>query len=349
MDGVHPDLVIGPSTEIIAGNGRILTAGAIDCHVHLICPQIVDEALARRHHDADRRRHRPGRGHARPPRSRPGAWHLARDARRRWTRWPVNVAAARQGQHRLGRGAVGAAARPAPAGFKLHEDWGSTPGRDRRLPARRATRPGVQVALHTDTLNEAGFVETTLARDRRPVDPRVPHRGRGRRPRARHHHRRRRSPNVLPSSTNPTRPHTVNTLDEHLDMLMVCHHLNPAVPEDLAFAESRIRPSTIAAEDVLHDLGAISMIGSDSQAMGRIGEVVIRTWQTAHVMKRRRGALPGDGRGRQRPGPPLRRQVHDLPGDRARPRRARSARSRSASSPTSCSGSRRSSASARTW
>jgi urease subunit alpha len=138
---------------------------------------------------------------------------------------------------------------------------------------------------------------------------------------------------VLPSSTNPTRPHTVNTVDEHLDMLMVCHHLNPSVPEDLAFAESRIRPSTIAAEDVLHDLGAISMIGSDSQAMGRIGEVVIRTWQTAHVMKRRRGALPATG-GRQQPGPPLRRQVHDLPGGGPRPRaRGRLGRGRQARRP----------------
>ena len=183
--------------------------------------------------------------------------------------------------------------RAGASGFKLHEDWGTTPAAiDACLTVADAA--GVQAAIHTDTLNEAGFVESTLAAIARPGDPRLPHRGCGRRARAGHHHRRRRTRNVLPSSTNPTRPHTVNTLDEHLDMLMVCHHLNPSVPEDLAFAESRIRPSTIAAEDLLHDLGAISMIGSDAQAMGRVGEVVLRTWQTAHVMKRRRGFLPGE-------------------------------------------------------
>ena len=183
--------------------------------------------------------------------------------------------------------------RAGASGFKLHEDWGTTPGGDRRLPAPSPTPAGVQVAIHTDTLNEAGYVESTLA----AIGGRSIHSyhtegaGGGHAPDiitvASH-------ANVLPSSTNPTRPHTVNTVAEHLDMLMVCHHLNPAVPEDLAFAESRIRPSTIAAEDVLHDMGAISIIGSDSQAMGRIGEVVIRTWQTAHVMKQRRGSLPGD-------------------------------------------------------
>jgi len=183
--------------------------------------------------------------------------------------------------------------RAGASGFKLHEDWGSTPAAiDACLTVADAA--GVQVALHSDTLNEAGFVQDTLA----AIAGRGIHAyhtegaGGGHAPDiitvASH-------ANVLPSSTNPTRPHTVNTIDEHLDMLMVCHHLNPAVPEDLAFAESRIRPTTIAAEDVLHDLGAISMIGSDSQAMGRVGEVVLRTWQTAHVMKHRRGALPGDG------------------------------------------------------
>src|SRR3981081_3509085 len=183
--------------------------------------------------------------------------------------------------------------RAGAAGFKLHEDWGTTPAAiDACLTVSDAA--GVQVNLHSDTLNEAGFVEDTLA----AIKGRAIHAyhtegaGGGHAPDiitvASHQ-------NVLPSSTNPTRPHTVNTLDEHLDMLMVCHHLNPAVPEDLAFAESRIRPSTIAAEDVLHDVGAISMIGSDSQAMGRIGETVIRTWQTAHAMKERRGALAGDG------------------------------------------------------
>jgi urease subunit alpha len=184
--------------------------------------------------------------------------------------------------------------RAGASGFKLHEDWGSTPAAiDACL--RVADASGVQVALHSDTLNEAGFVQDTLA----AIAGRGIHAyhtegaGGGHAPDiitvASHH-------NVLPSSTNPTRPHTVNTIDEHLDMLIVCHHLNPAVPEDLAFAESRIRPATIAAEDILHDLGAISMIGSDSQAMGRVGEVVIRTWQTAHAMKHRRGALAGDGR-----------------------------------------------------
>src|SRR6202008_2060627 len=179
------------------------------------------------------------------------------------------------------------------SGFKLHEDWGSTPAAiDACL--RVCDETGVQVAIHTDTLNEAGFVESTLE----AIAGRSIHTyhtegaGGGHAPDIM---RVASFPNVLPSSTNPTRPHTVNTVDEHLDMLMVCHHLNPAVPEALAFAESRIRPSTIAAEDILHDMGAISMIGSDSQAMGRIGEVVLRTWQTAHVMKQRRGFLPGDG------------------------------------------------------
>jgi urease subunit alpha len=206
--------------------------------------------------------------------------------------WPVNVVLLGKG-NTVSHEALWEQLRGGAGGFKLHEDWGTTPAAiDACL--RVADESGVQVAIHTDTLNEAGYVDSTLA----AIAGRSIHTfhtegaGGGHAPDiitvAGH-------PNVLPSSTNPTRPHTVNTVDEHLDMLMVCHHLNPAVPEDLAFAESRIRPSTIAAEDVLHDLGAISMIGSDSQAMGRIGEVVIRTWQTAHVMKRRRGALPGDG------------------------------------------------------
>ncbi len=206
--------------------------------------------------------------------------------------WPVNVALLAKG-NTVSTEALWEQLRAGAAGFKLHEDWGTTPAAiDACL--RVCDESGVQAAIHTDTLNEAGFVETTLA----AIAGRSIHTfhtegaGGGHAPDiitvASH-------PNVVPSSTNPTRPHTVNTVAEHLDMLMVCHHLNPTVPEDLAFAESRIRPSTIAAEDVLHDLGAISMIGSDSQAMGRIGEVVIRTWQTAHVMKVRRGALPGDG------------------------------------------------------
>ena len=219
--------------------------------------------------------------------------------------------------------------RAGAAGFKLHEDWGTTPAAiDACLSVSAAA--GVMTAIHTDTLNEAGFVEDTLpAIGGRPIHAyHTEGAGGGHAPDI---ITVASVPNVLPSSTNPTRPHTVNTVDEHLDMLMVCHHLNPAVPEDLAFAESRIRPSTIAAEDILHDMGAISMIGSDSQAMGRIGEVVLRTWQTAHVMKARRGALAGYGavasdggaRGRgQRAGAALYREVHDLSGDRPRAGRA---------------------------
>ena len=206
--------------------------------------------------------------------------------------WPLNVALLGRG-NTVSHDSLWEQLRGGAAGFKLHEDWGTTPAAiDACLTVADAS--GVQVAIHTDTLNEAGYVDSTLA----AIAGRSIHSyhtegaGGGHAPDimtvASY-------ANVLPSSTNPTRPHTVNTVAEHLDMLMVCHHLNPAVPEDLAFAESRIRPSTIAAEDILHDMGAISIIGSDSQAMGRIGEVVIRTWQTAHVMKRRRGSLPGDG------------------------------------------------------
>ncbi len=289
MDGVDPALVIGPSTEIISGNGRILTAGAIDCHVHLICPQILDEALGAGITTIIGGGTGPAEG-TKATTVTPGAWHLARMLEA-LDPWPVNVALLGKGNTTSAE-AMWEQLRAGASGFKLHEDWGSTPAAiDACL--RVAEESGVQVALHSDTLNEAGFVQDTLA----AIAGRGIHAyhtegaGGGHAPDiitvAGHL-------NVLPSSTNPTRPHTVNTIDEHLDMLMVCHHLNPAVPEDLAFAESRIRPSTIAAEDVLHDLGAISMIGSDSQAMGRVGEVVLRTWQTAHVMKRRRGALAGD-------------------------------------------------------
>jgi len=290
MSGVHPQLVIGPSTEILAGNGKILTAGAIDCHVHLICPQLVDEAVGSGITTLIGGGTGPAEG-TKATTVTPGAWHLARMLEAT-DGLPVNVVLLGKG-NTVSEEAMWEQLRAGAAGFKLHEDWGSTPAAiDACL--RVCDAAGVQAALHSDTLNEAGFVEDTLA----AIAGRAIHAyhtegaGGGHAPDiitvASH-------PNVLPSSTSPTRPHTVNTLDEHLDMLMVCHHLNPAVPEDLAFAESRIRPSTIAAEDVLHDLGAISMIGSDSQAMGRIGEVVLRTWQTAHMMKRRRGALPGDG------------------------------------------------------
>jgi urease subunit alpha len=291
MDGVDPALVIGPSTEILAGNGKILTAGAVDSHVHLICPQLIDEALGGGITTVIGGGTGPAEG-TKATTASPGAWNIkmmlqALDG------LPINVALLGKGNtvspDALREQLVGGA-----SGFKLHEDWGTTPAAiDACL--RVCDEEGVQVAIHTDTLNEAGYVESTLA----AIAGRTIHTYHTEGAGGGH------APdiitvctesNVLPSSTNPTRPHTINTVAEHLDMLMVCHHLNPTLPEDLAFAESRIRPSTIAAEDILHDLGAISMIGSDSQAMGRIGEVVLRTWQTAHVMKQRRGPLPGDGR-----------------------------------------------------
>jgi urease subunit alpha len=289
MDGVDPALVIGPGTEILAGNGMILTAGAIDTHVHFVCPQLVDEALAAGITTMVGGGTGPAEG-TKATTVTPGPWYLARmlesmDA------FGVNVALLGKG-NTVGEAALREQVLGGASGFKLHEDWGTTPAAiDTCL--RLADEYGVQVAIHTDTLNEAGYVQDTLA----AIAGRTIHTyhtegaGGGHAPDI---ITVAGEPNVLPSSTNPTRPYTVNTVDEHLDMLMVCHHLNPAVPEDLAFAESRIRPSTIAAEDILHDLGAISIISSDSQAMGRIGEVVIRTWQTAHVNKRRRGFLPGD-------------------------------------------------------
>ena len=292
MAGVHPDLVVGPSTEIIAGNGRIVTAGAVDCHVHFICPQIVDEALGGGITTLVGGGTGPAEG-SKATTVTPGAWHLGRMLESLDSS-PVNIALLGKG-NTVSAESMWEQLRGGASGFKLHEDWGTTPAAiDACLTVADAS--GVQVALHSDTLNEAGFVEDTVG----AIAGRSIHAyhtegaGGGHAPdiitiAA--------EPHVLPSSTNPTRPHTVNTLDEHLDMLMVCHHLNPTVPEDLAFAESRIRPSTIAAEDLLHDVGAISMIGSDSQAMGRIGEVVLRTWQTAHVMKGRRGALEGDRSG----------------------------------------------------
>ncbi|MCD9145764.1 urease subunit alpha [Streptomyces albireticuli] len=290
MDGVHPDLVIGPETEVIAGNGRILTAGAVDAHVHFICPQLADEALASGVTTLVGGGTGPAEG-SKATTVTPGSWHLARMFEA-MEGYPLNIGLLGKGST-VSYDSMRAQLRAGAVGFKIHEDWGATPA---VIDACLAVceESGAQLAIHTDTLNEAGFVGDTLA----AIAGRSIHAyhtegaGGGHAPdiitvvsAA----------NVLPSSTNPTRPHTVNTVDEHLDMLMVCHHLNPAVPEDLAFAESRIRPGTIAAEDVLHDLGAISIISSDSQAMGRIGEVVMRTWQTAHVMKRRRGALPGDG------------------------------------------------------
>ncbi|MBW8483489.1 urease subunit alpha [Actinomadura parmotrematis] len=287
MDGVHPDLVIGPSTEVLAGNGKIVTAGAVDSHVHLICPQLLDEALGAGVTTLIGGGTGPAEGTKATTVT--GAWYLPRMLQA-LDGYPVNVALLGKG-NTVSEEGLWEQLRAGASGFKLHEDWGSTPAAiDACL--RVADASGVQVALHSDTLNEAGYVESTLG----AIAGRSIHAyhtegaGGGHAPDiitvAAH-------PNVLPSSTNPTRPHTVNTLDEHLDMLMVCHHLSPSIPEDLAFAESRIRPTTMAAEDVLHDLGAISIIGSDSQAMGRIGETVIRTWQTAHAMKARRGALGG--------------------------------------------------------
>ncbi len=294
MDGVDPALVIGPSTEIISGNGRILTAGAIDCHVHLICPEILSEALASGITTIIGGGTGPAEG-TKATTVTPGAWHLARMLEA-LDEWPVNVALLGKG-NTVSEEALWEQVRAGAAGFKLHEDWGSTPAAI-DVCLRVCDDAGVQAALHSDTLNEGGFVEDTI----RAIGGRTIHAyhtegaGGGHAPDiitvAAHS-------NVLPSSTNPTRPHTVNTIDEHLDMLMVCHHLNPSVPEDLAFAESRIRPSTIAAEDILHDLGAISMIGSDSQAMGRVGEVIMRTWQTAHVMHGRRGELGRNVRARR--------------------------------------------------
>ncbi len=290
MSGIDPSLVIGPSTEIMSGNGRIITAGAIDCHVHLICPQIVDTALASGITTIIGGGTGPAEG-TKATTVTPGAWNLAR-IHEAMDEMPVNVVLLGKG-NTVSLDALHEQVLAGAGGFKLHEDWGTTPAAiDACLTV--ADRTGVQVAIHTDTLNEAGYVESTIA----AIAGRSIH----------SYHTEGAGgghapdiitiagfPNVLPSSTNPTRPHTINTLAEHLDMLMVCHHLNSSVPEDLAFAESRIRPSTIAAEDVLHDMGAISIIGSDSQAMGRVGEVILRTWQTAHVMKLRRGALAGDG------------------------------------------------------
>ncbi len=290
MDGVDPALVIGPSTEVLAGNGLILTAGGVDCHVHMIAPQQIPVALAAGMTTLIGGGTGPAEGTKATTVSPGGFWIDA--MLRATTAWPVNVVLLGKGNTVSSEG-LWEQLRAGAAGFKLHEDWGSTPAAiDACLTV--AQDAGVQVAIHTDTLNEAGYLESTLAAIAgRPIHTyHTEGAGGGHAPDI---IKVASFPNVLPSSTNPTRPYTRNTLDEHLDMLMVCHHLKPSIPEDLAFAESRIRPSTMAAEDVLHDLGAISMIGSDSQAMGRIGETIMRTWQTAHVMKARRGPLPGDG------------------------------------------------------
>jgi urease subunit alpha len=283
------DIVIGPGTEVLAAEGQIVTAGAIDAHIHMICPQQFEDALMSGITTMIGGGTGPATG-TNATTCTPGPWNLARmlqaaDA------LPMNVGLLGKGNASLPY-ALDEQIAAGAMGLKLHEDWGTTPAAiDACLAA--ADRHDVQVAIHTDTLNESGFVEDTVAafKGRTIHTYHTEGAGGGHAPdiikvcgEA----------NVLPSSTNPTRPYTVNTIDEHLDMLMVCHHLSPAIPEDVAFAESRIRRETIAAEDVLHDMGAFSMISSDSQAMGRVGEVITRTWQTAHKMKVQRGSLAGD-------------------------------------------------------
>ncbi|MCL2430111.1 MAG: urease subunit alpha, partial [Alphaproteobacteria bacterium] len=284
------DIVIGPGTEIIAGEGKILTAGGIDGHIHFICPQQVEEAIASGITTMIGGGTGPATGTAATT-CTPGPWHLGRMLQAAEA-LPVNLAFAGKGNATRPE-ALEEMIRAGASCLKLHEDWGTTPAAiDCALAV--ADRFDIQVMIHTDTLNESGFVEDTIAAFKGRTIHAYHTEGAG----GGH------APdiikvaglaNVLPSSTNPTRPYTANTLDEHLDMLMVCHHLDANIPEDVAFAESRIRRETIAAEDILHDLGALSMIASDSQAMGRVGEVIIRTWQTAHKMKQQRGALPGDG------------------------------------------------------
>lgn len=289
MEGVDPALIVGAGTEVIAGENMIVTAGGIDTHIHFIAPQQIYEAISNGITTMVGGGTGPATG-TNATTCTPGAWNLARmlqaaDA------WPINFGF-------LGKGNAAAPEplaeqiRAGACGLKLHEDWGTTPAAiDNCL--KIADEYDVQASIHTDTINEAGFVEDTIA----AIGNRTIHTyhtegaGGGHAPDI---IRIAGYSNILPSSTNPTRPYTVNTIAEHLDMLMVCHHLNPQVPEDVAFAESRIRPETIAAEDILHDLGVFSMISSDSQAMGRVGEVVTRTWQTAHKMKVQRGSLPQD-------------------------------------------------------
>ncbi|HWI33059.1 MAG TPA: urease subunit alpha [Lapillicoccus sp.] len=286
VDDVTPGLVIGASTDVVAGEGRILTAGGVDSHVHILSASQIVEAVATGITTIGGGGTGPSEG-SKATTVTPGAWHLAA-VHRGLDALPVNVFLMGKG-NTVSRGSLRDQAIAGAAAYKLHEDWGSTPAAiDTAL--RAAEEMGLQVTLHSDSLNEAGYLESTL----RAIDGRSIHAfhaegaGGGHAPDIM---KICGQPHVLPGSTNPTLPHTVNTVAEHLDMLIVCHHLNPTVPEDLAFAESRIRETTIAAEDVLHDMGAISITSSDAQAMGRIGEVVTRTWQVAHVMKARRGSL----------------------------------------------------------
>ena len=282
-------LVIGPGTEVIAGEGSIVTAGGIDSHIHFICPQQIDEALCSGVTTMLGGGTGPATG-TNATTCTPGPWYMARMLEAAES-LPMNLGFLGKGNTSL-PDALHEQIAAGAIGLKLHEDWGSTPASiDNCLNVAEET--DTQVAIHTDTLNESGFVEDTLAAigDRTIHTYHTEGAGGGHAPDI---IRACGLANVLPSSTNPTRPYTVNTVDEHLDMLMVCHHLDPAIPEDVAFAESRIRRETIAAEDILHDLGAFSMISSDSQAMGRVGEVITRTWQTAHKMKVQRGSLGGD-------------------------------------------------------
>lgn len=281
------DIIVGPGTEVIAGEGQILTAGGIDAHIHYICPQQVEEALCSGVTTMIGGGTGPATG-SNATTCTPGPWHI-HQMLKALDGLPMNFGLLGKGNASL-PGALEEQIKAGVMGMKLHEDWGATPAAiDCCLGV--ADDYDVQVAIHTDTLNESGFVEDTIAAFKGRTIHTYHTEGAG----GGH------APdiikacglnNVLPSSTNPTRPYTINTVDEHLDMLMVCHHLDPGIPEDVAFAESRIRRETIAAEDILHDLGAFSMISSDSQAMGRVGEVVIRTWQTAHKMKMQRGHLP---------------------------------------------------------
>src|ERR1700692_876053 len=285
------DIIIGPGTEIIAGEGKILTAGGIDAHIHFICPQQIEEALASGVTTLFGGGTGPATGTAATT-CTPGPFHLARMLQAAEA-FPVNLAFAGKG-NASHPATLEEMIRAGASSLKLHEDWGTTPAAiDCCLSV--ADKFDVQFMLHSDTLNESGFVEDTIAafKGRTIHAFHTEGAGGGHAPDI---IKVAGLPNVLPSSTNPTRPYTANTLDEHLDMLMVCHHLDSSIPEDLAFAESRIRKETIAAEDILHDLGALSMMSSDSQAMGRIGEVIIRTWQTADKMKKQRGSLPGDGK-----------------------------------------------------
>ena len=282
-------IIVGPGTEVIAGEGKIVTAGGFDSHIHYICPQQIEDALMSGLTTMLGGGTGPAHGTLATT-CTPGPWHLgqmikAADA------FPMNLAFAGKGNAAL-PGALAEMIEAGACAMKLHEDWGTTPAAiDNCLSV--ADDYDVQVMIHTDTLNESGFVEDTIAafKGRTIHAFHTEGAGGGHAPDIM---KVAGLPNVLPSSTNPTRPFTVNTLDEHLDMLMVCHHLSPSIPEDLAFAESRIRKETIAAEDILHDLGALSMMSSDSQAMGRVGEVITRTWQTAHKMKVQRGPLPQD-------------------------------------------------------